>query len=77
MDFALQQLLADLERDTGADVAQAFATLVVDYFAETRSGLGRVSARVSGRRLRRRSWRSYANWLKASDLPMHAPHPRR
>jgi len=42
-DHVLQQLLTDLERDTGADVAEAFATLVVDYFAETRSGLGRVS----------------------------------
>jgi L-2,4-diaminobutyrate decarboxylase len=42
-DQSLQQLLADLERDTGADVALAFAALVVDYFAETRSGAGPVS----------------------------------
>lgn len=43
MDHALQQLLATLESDTGSDVAQAFARLVVGYFAETRNGDGRVS----------------------------------
>jgi L-2,4-diaminobutyrate decarboxylase len=43
MNVALQRLLADLEHDTGADVAHAFANLVVEYFAETRSGAGRVS----------------------------------
>ncbi len=43
MDFAPEQLLADFERDAGADVAHAFARLVVEYFADTRTGLGRVS----------------------------------
>jgi L-2,4-diaminobutyrate decarboxylase len=43
MDRALQQLLADLEDDTASDAAHAFARLVVDYFADTRTGLGRVS----------------------------------
>ena len=43
MDRALQQLLADLEEDTATGAAHAFARLVVEYFADTRSGSGRVS----------------------------------
>jgi L-2,4-diaminobutyrate decarboxylase len=43
MDRALQQLLADLESDTATDAAHAFARLVVEYFADTRTGRGRVS----------------------------------
>ncbi|MCX6549681.1 MAG: pyridoxal-dependent decarboxylase [Acidobacteria bacterium] len=43
MNTRLSQLLADLEQDTSADVANAFAGLVVDYFAATRTGDGRVS----------------------------------
>ena len=43
MNRALQQLLADLERDTAADAAAAFSSLVVAYFADTRTGAGRVS----------------------------------
>src|SRR4030042_744186 len=43
MDRALQRLLADLEGDTAADTAEAFARLVVAYYADTRTGGGRVS----------------------------------
>ena len=40
---SLEQLLAEIERDTTADVAHAFARLVVDYFDATRRADGRVS----------------------------------
>jgi L-2,4-diaminobutyrate decarboxylase len=43
MGRALQELLADLEGDTAAEAAHAFARLVVEYFAGTRTGDGRVS----------------------------------
>ncbi len=43
MDRALHELLADLEGDTAAEAAHAFARLIVEYFADTRSGDGRVS----------------------------------
>jgi L-2,4-diaminobutyrate decarboxylase len=43
MNPLLQQVLAELESDSGAGVAETFTTLVVGYFASTRSGTGRVS----------------------------------
>jgi L-2,4-diaminobutyrate decarboxylase len=43
MPDSLQQLLADLECDAGADAAEAFARIVVRYLADTRTGDGRVS----------------------------------
>jgi L-2,4-diaminobutyrate decarboxylase len=43
MDRTLQRLLADLEDDTTSDAAHAFARLAVEYFADTRTGVGRVS----------------------------------
>jgi L-2,4-diaminobutyrate decarboxylase len=43
MDQPLSDLLNDLERESGIDAASAFARLVVDYLAGTRSGEGRVS----------------------------------
>ena len=43
MDQALRQLLAELEADTGTEVADAFAKLACGYFAETAGGAGRVS----------------------------------
>ena len=43
MDLSLTQLLADLEREAGADIAAAFGELVSAYFADTRTGDGRVS----------------------------------
>jgi L-2,4-diaminobutyrate decarboxylase len=43
MDRALQELLADLEGDAATAAAHAFARLIVEYFADTRSGDGRVS----------------------------------
>jgi L-2,4-diaminobutyrate decarboxylase len=39
----LDTVLADIEADTGADAAAAFTRLVIEYFASTRSGNGRVS----------------------------------
>jgi len=38
-----RELLADLERDAGAETAAAFTQLAVDYLEETRAGDGRVS----------------------------------
>ena len=43
MADSLQQLLADLEREAGADTAAAFGGLVAAYLADTRTGNGRVS----------------------------------
>lgn len=43
MDISLTQLLADLEREAGADTAAAFGELVAAYLAGTRTGDGRVS----------------------------------
>src|SRR5215203_5791963 len=43
MNPRLQQVLAELESDSGADVGETFTTLVAGYFASTRSGVGRVS----------------------------------
>jgi L-2,4-diaminobutyrate decarboxylase len=39
----LDTVLAEIEADTGADAAAAFTRLVIEYFASTRSGNGRVS----------------------------------
>jgi L-2,4-diaminobutyrate decarboxylase len=47
MSVPLSNLLADLERETGADTAAAFARLVVDYLADTRTGNGRVSTALA------------------------------
>ena len=38
MNPLLQQVLAELESDSGADVGVTFTTLVAGYFASTRSG---------------------------------------
>jgi L-2,4-diaminobutyrate decarboxylase len=43
MNEELQRLLAELERDAGAEAAAACSRLVVAYFASTREGHGRVS----------------------------------
>ena len=43
MTDSLEQLLEDLEHETGHDTAAAFARLVADYLSETRTGSGRVS----------------------------------
>ena len=43
MADSLQQLLADLEHEAGADTAAALTRLVAEYFADTRTGDGRVS----------------------------------
>jgi len=43
MAESLQQVLADLEREAGADTAATFAQLVVEYLAETGTRHGRVS----------------------------------
>jgi L-2,4-diaminobutyrate decarboxylase len=43
----LQQLLADLEDEAGADTAAAFTRLVVEYLADTGTGRGRVSTALS------------------------------
>ena len=43
MTEPLRQVLADLEREAGADAAAAFSRLVVEYLADTRTGDGRVS----------------------------------
>jgi L-2,4-diaminobutyrate decarboxylase len=40
---SLQQLLATLESEAGAETAAAFTRLVADYLADTRTGDGRVS----------------------------------
>ena len=47
MPESLQQLLADLEHDSGADAAAAFARTVVEYLAEARTGSGRVSTALT------------------------------
>jgi L-2,4-diaminobutyrate decarboxylase len=43
MAASLQQLLDDLEHEAGAETAAAMTRLVVEYFADTRTGSGRVS----------------------------------
>jgi L-2,4-diaminobutyrate decarboxylase len=47
MSVSLSNLLADLEREAGDDTAAAFARLVADYLAGTRSGSGRVSTALT------------------------------
>jgi len=47
MDMPLSNLLADLEHEAGPDTASAFARLVVEYLAETRTGDGRVSTALT------------------------------
>jgi L-2,4-diaminobutyrate decarboxylase len=47
MDLSLPDLLADLEREAGSDTAAAFARLVVEYLAGTRTGAGRVSTALT------------------------------
>ena len=47
MSVPLSNLLADLEREAGADAAAAFAELIVEYLADTRTGDGRVSTALS------------------------------
>ena len=43
MADSLQQLLADLEHEAGAETAAALTRLVAEYLADTRTGDGRVS----------------------------------
>jgi len=43
MADSLQQLLADLEHEAGAETAAAMTRLVAEYFGDTRTGAGRVS----------------------------------
>jgi len=43
LDATLQRVLTEIDHDMAAEVAGAFARLVAEYFAETRTGLGRVS----------------------------------
>jgi len=43
MSVPLSNLLADLEREAGADTAAAFARLIVEDLADTPAGDGRVS----------------------------------
>jgi L-2,4-diaminobutyrate decarboxylase len=66
MDHALRRLLADLEGDTATDAAHAFARLVVEYFAATRSGDGRVSTARTPDELAAR----FAEPLPAQGLPL-------
>jgi L-2,4-diaminobutyrate decarboxylase len=47
MSVLLPSLLADLEIEAGPATAAAFAQLVADYFADTRSGAGRVSTALT------------------------------
>ena len=47
MSVPLSSLLADLEREAGADAAAAFAQLIVEYLADTRTGDGRVSTALT------------------------------
>jgi L-2,4-diaminobutyrate decarboxylase len=47
MSVPLSNLLADLEREAGADAAAAFAQLIVEYLADTRTGDGRVSTALT------------------------------
>jgi L-2,4-diaminobutyrate decarboxylase len=47
MSVLLPELLADLELEAGPAAAAAFAQLVVEYLADTRSGAGRVSTALT------------------------------
>ena len=66
MDRALHGLLADLEGDTAMEAAQALARLVVAYFADTRTGDGRVSTAHSPAELAAR----FAEPLPARGRPL-------
>ena len=62
----LRQVLADLEREAGADAAAAFSRLVVEYLADTRTGDGRVSTALSPADLAAR----FAEPLPAEGRPL-------
>jgi len=66
MAESLQQLLADLEDEAGADTAAAFTQLVVEYLADTGTGRGRVSTALSPAALAAR----FAEPLPASGRPL-------
>jgi len=66
MPESLQQLLADLEHDAGADAAAAFSRIVVRYLADTRSGDGRVSTALTPAQLAAR----FAEPLPAEGRPL-------
>jgi L-2,4-diaminobutyrate decarboxylase len=54
MQIPSHAVFAELERDTEASVAEAFARLAVEYFAATRTGDGRVSTSLGPDELARR-----------------------
>jgi L-2,4-diaminobutyrate decarboxylase len=66
MSVSLPDLLADLEAESGAAAASAFAQLVVDYLAGTRTGAGRVSTALGPAELAER----FAEPLPADGRPL-------
>jgi len=66
MTEPIRQVLADLEREAGADVAAAFSRLAVEYLADTRTGNGRVSTASSPSDLAAR----FAEPLPAEGRPL-------
>ena len=66
MAESLRELLADLERDAGAETAAAFTQLAVDYLEDTRAGDGRVSTALAPADLAAR----FAEPLPAEGRPL-------
>ena len=66
MSVSFPELLTDLEHEAGAGTAAAFAQLVVDYFANTRTGGGRVSTALGPAELAAR----FAEPLPAEGRPL-------